>query len=312
MSMQAHKREDLLTSEALAFIQKYLHAGADEIHHVKPTAAGMTNRSFRFTCGETEYILRVPGEGTDKLIDRRQEAASYAALRGNTITDHLLAIDPETGYKLTEYWPVTRNCDPANRDEVRICMEFLRAFHEQKLQVGHTFDLFRNIAFYESLMGGVSEYPDYETVRDRCLAMKPFLDGLKKECVLTHVDAVPDNFLFVTHPDGEKIHLIDWEYAGMCDPHLDIAMFAVYADYDREMLEQLMDWYFGGDCGGETRLKIYCYVALSGLLWSNWCEYKKSLGVDFGDYAKAQYRFASEYSRLFRELYDSEFGGVHS
>lgn len=307
--MQADGRAFLLTQEALAFIEKALHADSTALEHVLPTTAGMTNRSFRFTCRGQSYILRVPGEGTDKLIDRRQEAENYRALQGNTITDHLLAIDPETGYKLTEYWPVTRNCNPDSPEDVKRCMEFLRSFHQQRFQVEHTFDLFRNIAFYESLMGGRSEYEDYAAVKQRCMAMAPFLDSIRKDCVLTHVDAVPDNFLFVTHPDREKLHLIDWEYAGMCDPHLDIAMFLVYAGYDRDMLHRLMEWYFDGPWDTETELKLYCYVALSGLLWSNWCEYKKLLGVDFGDYAKMQYRYASEYSTLFHEKYQSEFGG---
>jgi hypothetical protein len=33
-------------------------------------------------------------------------------------------------------------------------------------------------------------------------------------------------------------------------------------------------------------------------LWSNWCEYKQSLGLDFGVYSIAQYRYAKEYSKL--------------
>lgn len=300
--MAEQYRDRLLTPEARSFLKRTLGAEAEEIRDLRPTAAGMTNRSFRFVCRGVEYILRVPGEGTDKLINRRQEAENYQALQGECIADRLLALDPETGYKLTEYWPETRNCDPADPLQVKACMEFLRRFHEKALQVGHTFDLFREIGFYERLMGGVSRHPDYETVRRRCMGMKEYLSGLEKDCVLTHVDAVPDNFLFVRHEDGDQIHLIDWEYAGMHDPHLDIAMFAVYAGYDRQMLHKLMEWYFGGDCGPEIRRKIYCYVALSGLLWSNWCEYKRQLGVDFGEYARMQYRYASEYSALFYSM----------
>ena len=261
----------------------------------------MTNRSFRFQSGGTQYILRVPGEGTDKLINRRQEAENYQALSGDTISDHVIAIDPETGYKLAKYWQETRNCDPKNPQEVQTCMKLLRQFHEKALEVPHEFDIYQEIDFYESLMG-TSVYPDYDEVRLRCLAMRPFLNGLDRKRVLTHVDAVPDNFLFVRENGKETLHLIDWEYAGMNDPHLDIAMFAIYAGYDRAELDQLIAWYFDGPCDADTQLKIYCYVALGGLLWSNWCEYKKELGVDFGGYALMQYRYASEYSALFQEL----------
>ena len=74
-------------------------------------------------------------------------------------------------------------------------------------------------------------------------------------------------------------------------------------------IDQLIDWYFTEGCDADTRLKIYCYVALGGLLWSNWCEYKKELGVDFGGYALMQYRYASEYSALFQELIKKRNGG---
>ena len=188
-------------------------------------------------------------------------------------------------------------------------MKLLRQFHEKALEVPHEFDIYQEIDFYESLMG-TSVYPDYDEVRLRCLAMRSFLNGLDRKRVLTHVDAVPDNFLFVRENGKETLHLIDWEYAGMNDPHLDIAMFAIYAGYDRTELDQLIAWYFDGPCDADTQLKIYCYVALGGLLWSNWCEYKTELGVDFGGYALMQYRYASEYSALFQELMKKRNGGI--
>ena len=43
------------------------------------------------------------------------------------------------------------------------------------------------------------------------------------------------------------------------------------------------------------RKKIYAYISVCGLLWSNWCEFKRNLGVEFGEYAIRQYRFAKDY-----------------
>ena len=130
------------------------------------------------------------------------------------------------------------------------------------------------------------------------LELKAYIDRQEKDWVLTHIDAVPDNFLITA--DGQ-VRLIDWEYAGMQDPHVDIAMFCIYALYDREGVDRLIDLYFEGPCPRETRIKIYCYIAACGLLWSNWCEYKRSLGVEFGEYSLRQYRYAKEYYRIVRE-----------
>ena len=40
---------------------------------------------------------------------------------------------------------------------------------------------------------------------------------------------------------------------------------------------------------------------MCGLLWSNWCEYKRGLGVDFGEYSLRQYRYAKDFYKLFIE-----------
>lgn len=73
-----------------------------------------------------------------------------------------------------------------------------------------------------------------------------------------------DNFLFIPGDGGEELHLIDWEYAGMHDPHIDIAMFCIYAFYDREQVDRLIDLYFPEGCADAVRVKIYGYIAACG------------------------------------------------
>jgi len=78
-------------------------------------------------------------------------------------------------------------------------------------------------------------------------------------------------------------------------------MFCIYSLYDRDAVDRLIDIYFDGRCDAATRIKIYCYIAVCGLLWSNWCEYKRRLGVEFGDYSLRQYRYAKDYFRYASE-----------
>ena len=129
------------------------------------------------------------------------------------------------------------------------------------------------------------------------LSLKDFVNSLENEVALTHIDAVPDNFLLIEGEKGTRIKLIDWEYAGMQDPHVDIAMFCIYSLYNKRQVDRLIDIYFENKCGEETRTKIYCYIAMCGLLWSNWCEYKRTLGVEFGEYSERQYNYAKVYYR---------------
>ena len=84
----------------------------------------------------------------------------------------------------------------------------------------------------------------------------------------------------------------------MQDPHVDIAMFCIYSMLDREDVEDVIDAYFDHQCKEDVRIKIYCYISACGLLWSNWCDYKKKLGVDFEGYAQAQYQYARDYYEI--------------
>ncbi len=284
-----------LQTDAISIIQDCFNVEVDEIKNITVLKKGMTNRSFLFECQNQKYIMRIPGEGTDHLINRREEADVYQALENRQICDDVLYMNPDNGYKITAYLEDATNCDAENWNEVEACMTKLREFHELNLTVDHRFDIFGQINFYESLWNGEKSYfKDYETTKAAIFELKKWIDTLEKNETLVHIDAVPDNFLFTK--DG--IRIIDWEYAGMQDPHVDIAMFCIYSLYSREQVDYLIDLYFKGDVSPIIRTKIYAYIASAGLLWSNWCEYKRSLGIDFGEYSLCQYRYAKEYSKL--------------
>lgn len=291
-----------LQTDAIQVICEALGAQQNEVTNITVLKKGMTNRSFLFSCKDKKYIMRIPGEGTDQLINRRQEAAVYQTIAGRRICDEIAYINPENGYKITEYLEGARVCDAENEEDLQKCMKKLREFHGQKLRVDHSFDLFGQMEYYESLWEGTpSAYKDYEKTKEHVLQLKDYIEANAGERVLTHIDAVPDNFLFVEENGKEEIRLIDWEYAGMQDPHVDIAMFCIYSLYKKEQVDHLIDLYFEGNCDDRTRIKIYCYIAVCGLLWSNWCEYKRKLGVEFGEYSLRQYRYAKDYYKIVQQ-----------
>lgn len=288
-----------LKSDAIAIISKALDVKASDIIDINVLKKGMTNRSFLFSCKGKKYIMRIPGEGTDQLINRKEEAQVYQIIKEKNICDEIIYINPNNGYKITEFIEESRVCDPNNVDDLKMCMKKLKEFHALDLSVDHEFDIFKQIDFYEKLWDGTSSvYKDYEKTKQHVFMLKDYInEHIDKKC-LSHIDAVPDNFLFTKSGD---IRLIDWEYAGMQDPHVDIAMFCIFALYNKQQVDRLINIYFENKCEKETRLKIYCYIAACGLLWSNWCEYKRNLGVEFGEYSLRQYRFAKDYYKFFME-----------
>lgn len=297
-----------LHSDVIAVIAGVLQAEPSEVKEIDVLKKGMTNRSFRFSCRDQKYIMRIPGEGTDNLVNRHHEAAVFEALKGRGLCDDPIYINPETGYKITAFLEGVRNCDPLDEKDLKRCMALLRRFHQMELQVPHEFDIFGEILNYQALWGGTpSIFKDHAKTQENIFSLKPYIDAHVETRCLTHIDAVPDNFLFYGDENGQELlQLTDWEYAGMQDPHVDIAMFCIYSLYDRAQVDRLIDIYFNGQCPRETRVKIYCYIAACGLLWSNWCEYKRSLGVEFGEYALRQYRYAKEYYKLVQEMLEAE------
>lgn len=295
-----------LQSDAIKTIAQALNCNEHDITDIKVLKKGMTNRSFLFSVNENKYIMRIPGEGTDQLINRKQEAAVFKAISGLGLCDDPVYINPENGYKITKYLEGIRVCDSESIDDLQKCMVKLKQFHKMNLTVPHVFDVFGQIEFYESLWDGdPSIYRDYQKTKANVFSLKSFIDSLDKDWCLTHIDAVPDNFLFYTTPDGtEELQLTDWEYSGMQDPHVDIAMFCIYSLYNNQKCDELIDIYFDHSCDIITRAKIYVYIAACGLLWSNWCEYKRKFGIEFGEYSLRQYRYAKEYFKYATELID--------
>ena len=81
-------------------------------------------------------------------------------------TDDIAYINPENGYKITEFLEGARVCDPLNYEDVKKCMKRMHAFHDLKLKVNYEFDIFGQMEFHETLWEGTpSAYKDYEITK---------------------------------------------------------------------------------------------------------------------------------------------------
>lgn len=296
-----HTYKERSNSKIMSIISSNFHIPESEIRDIEPLKLGMTNKSFLFRVNGKKYICRIPGEGTDQLINRQDEYRNYQAVIPLKITDNVVYIDPETGIKISEYEEGARNVDVNNDEELKKCMKMIRELHNSDITVPHSFDIEKNILFYENLCRPLNaiKFEDYPLVRMRMSELLSILKELDIPSAFSHIDPNQDNFLVL--PNGE-MKLVDWEYAGMCDPVIDISMFAIYSYFDNEQLEKIMRFYFEREPTFEERLRIYIYVALGGFLWALWAEYKQALGVTFGDYTLKMYRYAKDYYKKCMEL----------
>lgn len=271
------------------------------VTNLKPLRLGMTNKSFLFEVNQGCYIFRIPGEGTDILINRDQEYAVYKAIEPLNISDSIIYFDHATGVKISRFEANCRPADPESSDDLDACMWIARKLHQSGITVPHRFDFRERINCYEKhaeAKHGILFY-DYREVRAKMNTLLDIIDEIQPPQLLTHVDLICDNFIL---REGE-IKLLDWEYAGMCDPLADIAMFAIYSYFSEAQVEDLMYRYFQRPPEPEERLRVYIYVSLAGFLWALWTCYKQALGINFGEYGMKMYRYAKDYYPLALSAY---------
>ena len=95
----------------------------------------MTNKSFLFQVKGKQCICRIPGPGTQLLVNRVQEKQVYDAVTPLGITEHLLYLNPETGYKIADFYEGARNASSEDWGDLEQCMEMLRKLHTSGVRV---------------------------------------------------------------------------------------------------------------------------------------------------------------------------------
>lgn len=294
------KNDNILDRDKITtFLSKIFKVKIDDIISLEPVKKGLTNDSFTFSIrNDGKYVIRIPNADTSALVNREEEAAVYSAIQGLHISDEILYLDPASGIKITKFVNHAHSLDVYNQDELSLTLDKLKELHHSGLEVLHTFNLRKTIDKYESLRGNPSLFQNYEFTRANMLELLACIDTMNRECCLCHIDANCDNFLIT---DTKEVRLIDFEYAGMQDPNLDIAMICLYSQLDRNMIDRIIDTYHGYRVDDTTRYLIYAYIAIGGFIWSIWCEVKEGPHVLENKYARSQYNYAMEYFQIVYE-----------
>ena len=307
------KRNNILDREQIIiFLSNIFNVQKEDILGFEPVKKGLTNDSYIFTIkDDKKYVLRIPNEDTSALVNREQEATVYNAIKGLGISDEIIYLDAITGVKITKFVENAHSLDVYDKNELILAIDKLKLLHNSGVKVLNTFDLKEVIYQYEKLRDTTSLYANYTFTRSNILKLIGIITNVKREYRLCHIDANCDNFLIT---DTKEVRLIDFEYAGMQDPNLDIAMICLYSQLDRNMIDIVIDTYYGESVEDRIRYLIYAYIAIGGFIWSIWCEVREGASVLDNKYACSQYEYATEYFQIvykearhiniFEELYN--------
>ncbi len=186
---------------------------------------GLTNRVFRIEAEGGPYCLRLPGAGTEEYIDRTREAAMARAAAEAGVSPAVLHADGATGVMVTRFVDGVTTMTPAGFADrpgapARAAAVF-RRLHDSGAAFPGRFELFAMIDDYLRILAGKTvDLPDgYFEVLKEAETVKAAFAAHPLPIVACHCDPLCENFL----DTGERMWLVDWEYAGMNDPMWDSA-----------------------------------------------------------------------------------------
>jgi thiamine kinase-like enzyme len=257
-----------------------------------PLTGGITNRNFRATFGDAEYVIRRPGKDTDLLgIDREAERLATETAAG-------LGIAPAVATMLDECL-VTEfiDCRPVSRVELAAGVveiaRALRSFHESPVLLPTSFRVGQLLEDYAAIVTGHGgSLPDGYALAvaaaGRIERALPLADA--RPC---HNDLLAGNFIR-SLGDG-RMMLVDWEYAGMGDPRFDLGNLSINSGFDEAADERLLRAYHGRGPSEGERGALKLMRALSDAREGAW-------GVVQGEISELDFDFAGYGEEHFERL----------
>jgi thiamine kinase-like enzyme len=268
---------------------------------VERLEGGITNRNFRVNLGGTEYVVRLPGKDTALLgIDR--EAERLATKKAAE-----LELGPKVAAMLDQP-PCLVTCFVESREvtaaelrepgRVEEVAEALRRFHHSGLELPRSFyasEVVNDYAEIARSRGGT--LPDGFEHATACArkVVKAVRKNPDHQPLPCHNDLLTANFLH----DGERLMLVDWEYAGMGDPFFDLGNFAVNNELGDADEERLLAAYFGEQVTPRRRAALKLFRFMSDFREAMWGVVQtrvSELDFDFGGYADKHFERLTETS----------------
>lgn len=255
---------------------------------------GLTNHSYHVTMKNgKQYVVRIPGDGTEELIIRADERKSTKLACDLDIDAKCLYFGND-GSKVTEYIldAVTMSADSLKEEiHIKSMAEIFQKLHTSGVDTGVPFEVFDMASGYEKIIAenDVEMYADYPYIKETVMDIKAEIDSkCDIHIVPCHNDALCENW--VTQGKTGRMYLIDWEYAGMNDGMWDLADVSIEAGYDRGLDEKLLKEYLGRvieDIDWKHFLAAKIYV---DFLWTLWAKTRVPYdGQPMEDWASERY-----------------------
>lgn len=265
----------------------------EEIQNITPIG-GMTNKNYKVTLNNEHFVLRVPGNGTEEMINRELEMQNLLYTHELGIDADLIYFNKENGIKVSRFIENAETLSPDSAKRyanMKLTTDLLRKLHTSVKPMPTSFDIYHEIEKYDKLVVKyhASHYQDYQSVKEKVYNLKNILGTLDVEFTPCHNDLVAENLI----KSGEdKLYLIDWEYGGMNDPMWDLAAHMMECHFNESEESQFLNLYFNGIPEQKYIKRILIHKIFQDFLWSIWSIIKEAKGDNFGSYALDRYNRA--------------------
>ena len=258
-------------------VEDYIIARANALLHTQDTRivmrleGGMSNYTYVIEALGKKYTYRVPGKFAEKFVDRIDEWHNIQEVEPLGINNVTTYVEILSGEKLAEYveGTIMSTTDIISYNEMSV--KALKSIHNSKMQF-KDYDAFGRLDTYERYCHemGFSHPEKYTQLRTRLEEMRKAYVAVPM--VPCHCDYQPTNLVI----SGEKLYVLDWEYAGMNDPFYDIACYG-NAGFDKAL--SLLESYVGHQPTPEELQRLKFHRAFQCLQWFNVAIFKDLVGL---------------------------------
>lgn len=253
---------------------------------------GLTNHTYHVTLDDgKEYVIRIPGEGTEEMIVRSDEMTSTKLACRLGIDADVLYFGKD-GAKVTEYIPnaLTMNAELiAQEERIAQVAGIFRVLHSCGEDTGVPFEVFDMAAGYEKIIRDmkVPMFEDYSENKKKVMAIKQEMDAsMDIPKVPCHNDPLCENWVV----GNDRMYLIDWEYAGMNDGMWDVADVSIEAGFGAEQDELLLSKYLDRTPTTQDRKHFLASKIYVDYLWTLWAKARVPYdGQPMEDWAQERY-----------------------
>lgn len=288
-------------SKILSNIAQVFNCDKSQILNFSKLNGGLTNESFKFEYDSQFYIYRIPGLGTEEIINRHNEYKSLKIAYDLAIDTTLVHMNPSEGWKISKFVSEARELNYLNKNDVHSALRSIKLLHNSEIQVDWEFNVIGEILKMEDLLLSRDRIliPNYEMLKSRILEIHQSLEKLNYSKVFVHNDFYDPNILITS----KGVVIIDWEYAGLGYPAFDIGTFICCSPYDYNKSLEIIKFYLDEEWSIQKESFYIGYVSIMGLYWLIWALLKESNGDQLGEYVQMWHRFADEYSLNFINNY---------